>query len=268
MPGFDTGSVLYALNVDFTGNSLVAGTAQVTSNGQLLIGSSVAPNIRVGTLGSSDSSITWTVGNGTITGQVAGGTTVGKTITGNIGGAISPTAGNWNILASAAPPATTPIQTSGSGSTISVNVQRSQAVASTDASRVGLAAFNSGDFSVDANGFVSIISGGFAWNNVSGASATMAKENGYQANNAGLVTLTMPSVASSTFGDTIKIAGFGSGGWLVQCVAAQLIHFGSSATSAAGSLASTNRYDALEIVCSSTTTEWFVRSSVGNLTVV
>ena len=108
---------------------------------------------------------------------------------------------------------------------------------------------------------------GFSWTNVSGTSATMVKENAYQANNAGLVTLTMPSVASSTFGDTIKVAGFGAGGWLIQCVSTQLIHFGSSATSAAGSLASTNRYDAIELVCSSTTTEWYVRYSVGNLTV-
>ncbi len=77
----------------------------------------------------------------------------------------------------------------------------------------------------------------------------------------------MPSVASSTFGDTIKIAGFGAGGWLLQCVSTQLIHFGSSATTAAGSIASTNRYDQLEIVCSSTTTEWFVRYAQGNLTV-
>jgi len=109
---------------------------------------------------------------------------------------------------------------------------------------------------------------GFTWNNVTAASATLAKNNGYQSNNAGLVTLTMPSVASSTFGDTIKIGGLGAGGWLVQCVATQLIHFGSTVTSAAGSLASTNRYDQLELVCSSTTTEWFVRYAVGNLTVV
>lgn len=98
MPGFDTGSVMFALNVDFTGNSLTEGTAQVTGDGQLLIGSAVVPNIRVGSLGSSDGSITWTVGNGTITGQVTGGATVGRTITGNTGGPVSPTAGNWNIL--------------------------------------------------------------------------------------------------------------------------------------------------------------------------
>lgn len=50
MPGFDTGSVMYALNVDFTGNSLTSGTAQVNTNGQLLIGSTANPNIKVGSL--------------------------------------------------------------------------------------------------------------------------------------------------------------------------------------------------------------------------
>ncbi len=50
MPGFDTGSVMYALNVDFTGTSLTSGTPQVTTNGQLLIGSTATPNIKVGTI--------------------------------------------------------------------------------------------------------------------------------------------------------------------------------------------------------------------------
>lgn len=63
------------------------------------------------------------------------------------------------------------------------------------------------------------------------------------------------------------MGGLGAGGWLIQCVATQLIHMGSTATAAAGSIASTNRYDQLELVCSSTTTEWFVRYSVGNLTI-
>jgi hypothetical protein len=111
MPGFDNG-VMFADNVDFTGTGVSFGSAQVTQNGQLLIGSAVAPKIRVGTLGSSDGSITWTVGNGTITGQVTGGSTVGQTITGDSGGALSPTAGNWNILGSGS------ITTSGSGSTL------------------------------------------------------------------------------------------------------------------------------------------------------
>lgn len=66
MPGFDTGSVLFALNVDFSGNSLTSGTAQVTQDGQLLIGSSVAPNIRVAKL-TAGSGIGIVNANGSIT---------------------------------------------------------------------------------------------------------------------------------------------------------------------------------------------------------
>lgn len=104
--------IVYADNVDFTGAATQ--TRMITTNGQLLIGSTDAPNIRVGTLGSSDGSITWTVGNGTITGQVAGGTTVGKSITGDSGGVLLPSAGNWNIFGLSGS------KTSGSGSTLTV----------------------------------------------------------------------------------------------------------------------------------------------------
>lgn len=101
MPGFasDTvggGGTLYATNVDFTGNSLTTGSPQMVADGQLLIGSAVNPRIRVGTLGSSDSSITWTVGHGTITGQVTGGSTVVKTINN-----LQPNLGNITIAGTA-----------------------------------------------------------------------------------------------------------------------------------------------------------------------
>jgi hypothetical protein len=71
MPGFDTdqvggGGLVYCTNVDFTGTSFTAGTRQVTADGQLLIGSSVTPNIRVGSLASADGSVTITTGHGTI----------------------------------------------------------------------------------------------------------------------------------------------------------------------------------------------------------
>lgn len=51
-------------NVDFTGNVIY--NATVLQDGQLLIGSAVAPNIRVGKLASADGSITITNGHGTI----------------------------------------------------------------------------------------------------------------------------------------------------------------------------------------------------------
>jgi hypothetical protein len=87
------------------------------------------------------------------------GSALGQTITGNTGGALSPIAGNWNILGTSTTAGAIPVQTSGSGNTLTVQVQKSQAVASTNASNVGLSAFNSGQFTVDPNGFVSLVGG-------------------------------------------------------------------------------------------------------------
>lgn len=79
-----------------------AGTATLTqlavgSNGQVLVGATAA-NPAFATLTSSDSSISFTTGANTLSLQVAGGSTTIKTITGNSGGAESPSAGNFNIL--------------------------------------------------------------------------------------------------------------------------------------------------------------------------
>lgn len=63
MPGFDN-SVMYADNVDFTGGSPVA--AKVTTNGQLLIGATASPNIRVGNI-VPGAGVTVTNGAGSIT---------------------------------------------------------------------------------------------------------------------------------------------------------------------------------------------------------
>jgi len=69
----------------------------VGSNGQVLIGATAA-DPAFATLTSSDSSISFTTGANTLSLQVAGGSSVIKTITGNTGGAESPSSGNFNIL--------------------------------------------------------------------------------------------------------------------------------------------------------------------------
>lgn len=82
------------------------------------------------------------------------------TLTGDTGGPLSPTADNFNILGGSGAAGTTPVQVNGAISTLTVNVQKAQAIAATNATNVGLAAFDSAFFSVDANGFVSFIGGG------------------------------------------------------------------------------------------------------------
>ncbi len=109
-------------------------------------------NINV--IGASGIIVTGNPGTNTLT-ITPNGSIIGQTITGQSGGALSPVAGNWNIFGGSVVAGTSPVVTSGAGNTLTVNVQRSQAIASTNATNIGLAAFNSSFFTVDANGFVS-----------------------------------------------------------------------------------------------------------------
>ncbi len=140
-----------------TGITGVPAITPIAVNGQLIIGSTAgSPAAATLTQGSG---ISITNGANSITIAVSGAT-VGQTITGDAGGALSPTLGNWNIIGGTVVAGTSPVATSGSGSTLTVNVQRSQALASADATKIGLANFNSAQFTVDANGFVSTSSTG------------------------------------------------------------------------------------------------------------
>lgn len=62
---------------------------------------------------------------------------------------------------------TNPVRTDGTApGTMALEVQTSQAIASTDATKIGLAAFNSADFTVDGNGFVSSLSNAINYTSV------------------------------------------------------------------------------------------------------
>jgi len=96
---------------------------------------------------------------------------------------------------------------------------------------------------------ISSSASGTTWNNITGTSAAMMTNNGYQTNNAGLVTLTLP--ISSSFGDLLEVSGFGAGGWTIVQLAGQQIIVGSALTTlgVGGSLSSTNRYDSIQFRC-------------------
>lgn len=100
--------VMFTDNVDYSGAATPTG--QFTSNGQIAIGSLVAPHIRVSTL-TPGSGVTILNGPGSITIGLSGAAL--QTLTGNSGGAISPTAGNINIVTANATP-----KFVGSGSTL------------------------------------------------------------------------------------------------------------------------------------------------------
>lgn len=87
---------------------------------------------------------------------------------------IVPTAGGLITINGATVAAgTNPVRTDGTGAnTMAVEVQISQAIAATDATKIGLANFNSAHFSVDANGFVSLAGGGLAIDSIHPNSGT------------------------------------------------------------------------------------------------
>ncbi len=106
---------------------------------------------------------------------------------------------------------------------------------------------------------------GMAWVEITGTSQSAAINTGYVANNAGLVTITLP--ANFSLGDVITIVGLGAGLWSLVANTGDIINFGSNPTSAGGSITATNRYDTIEVVGVVTNTTWVVRTSIGNLTV-
>jgi hypothetical protein len=93
--------------------------------------------------------------------------------------------------------------------------------------------------------------------------------NGYIANNASLVTFTLPTINPSGAGVRYSICGFGAGGWTIAQNAGQSIQIGNTTTTVGvgGSISSTNRYDQIEIIVSASGV-FTVTSSVGTLTVV
>lgn len=149
---------------------------------------------------------------------------------------------------------TTPFTTTGNAgtSTETWNIQLSQAISATDATKVGLSNFNSSQFNVDANGFVSITGGGFKWTDVSGAFSPL-KDNGYFI--TGTATGTLP--ASPVQGDTIKFfVDHASQVLTIKAPGTQLIRLGSLVSSAGGTAISTLQGDSIELVYRAANTTW------------
>jgi hypothetical protein len=153
-----------------------------------------------------------------------------QTLTGNSGGAVGPTGNTINVVGSGG------ITATGNSGTSTLTISSS--------------------------------GGGLAWTEVTGTSAAMAINNGYIANNAGLVTLTLP--ATAPIGSIVRVGGKGTGLWSIAQNSGQTVHFGNqnTTTGVGGSLSSILRYDCVELVCITADTDWLVLSVLGNLTVV
>ena len=104
------------------------------------------------------------------------------------------------------------------------------------------------------------------WTEVTGTSQSMAVNNGYIANNAALVTFTLPATAS--VGDIIAVSGSGAGGWKIAQNASQKIIWNAGGTAGVnetttgtgGHIDSSGRYDVIYLQCIVTDTTWKVLS--------
>ena len=108
--------------------------------------------------------------------------------------------------------------------------------------------------------------GSFTWNEVTGTSDTMNGDNGYIANNAAPVDLTLPP--SAAVGEIIRVVGKGAGGWFISQNPSQQIFFLTDATTigATGTLTPNESIAAIEMVCTTTDLEFTVLSGSGNFT--
>lgn len=150
--------------------------------------------------------------------QTASGTGIVETITGNSGGAVPPTAGNITLI--------------GSGGITVVGDPGTSTLT------------------------ISVSGTGTPWTSVAGTTQAMAVNNGYVPQNVALTTFTLP--VTSVFGSYLAIVGNGSGGWIIAQNAGQNIQIGanSSTIGVGGSVASVNRYDSLELICTVANTTW------------
>jgi hypothetical protein len=102
------------------------------------------------------------------------------------------------------------------------------------------------------------------WSTIT-SSQTGVTNNGYITNSGSQVIITLPSTAS--VGSIIEVVGIGAGGWKIAQESNHQIHFGivNSTSGATGYVQSTQTYDAIKLLCTTTNNEYTVLSAIGNI---
>jgi hypothetical protein len=102
---------------------------------------------------------------------------------------------------------------------------------------------------------------------ITGTSGTLQYNKMHGANNAGLVTLTLPATAA--VGERFSVIGVGAGGWKIAQNASQSIQKEATVTTigTGGSVAGAQG-TSVEVVCIEADTKWMVSYSSGTLTYV
>lgn len=188
--------------VNNLGNSggALAVVETLTGNTGGAVGPDGAHNINVvGTAGQV--TVTGNPGTNTLTISLSGGGAAIDSIGTQTGtNPIEPTgAGLVTINGAVVAAGTNPVRSDGTGAnTMAIEVQISQAIASTDATKIGLCNFDSGSFSVDANGFVALKGGTEAIDSIGVDAATGPGTNPVLPTAGGLVTVNGAVVAAGT----------------------------------------------------------------------
>ncbi|MDP1614996.1 MAG: hypothetical protein Q8L68_04290 [Methylococcales bacterium] len=111
-----------------------------------------------------------------------------------------------------------------------------------------------------------VVGGGIPWIFTSVAT-DLANNTGYVAtNNGSSVAFTLPLTASQ--GTIIRINGIGTAGWSIATnpsASSQVIHFGTLDSTTTTPIISTEKGDAIELLCVAANTDWSVLSAQGNM---
>lgn len=210
MAGFDN-DTMYADNVDFSGSATPS--PQVLLDGQLLIGSTATPHIKVNTL-TAGAGITITNGSGAITIAATGGITpVGGLIPdAHTAPGTTPVVGDGsgNITVTGAQVAAGTVGTnvirtdSLAANTMTIEIQRSAAAAVSTPADNGVAHFDSSIFSVGAGGFVSLAGGAIPPAQKIAVDANTAPgTNPVVSTAAGVITISGSQVANGVVGTNV-----------------------------------------------------------------
>ncbi len=286
--------VVFADNASFDGTNR---GGIMTTNGELWIGSTAARHVKKGTITSPLGTLSIGYSSPNITIDITGGSAAVEHLTGNSGGQLNPTLNNFNIFGASVAAGTSPVTTVGAVSTITVNVQTSQALAAADATKIGLSNFDSSAFAVAATGFVTLsttgvlrtltgdtgtatpvagniqIAGGpgvttsatgavVTINSVvftDTAAATLAVDNGYFATAAG----TYPLPATALQGEMLIVVCDTAGAVVLDAPALNFIRVGSLITSSGGTITSTSIGDSVTLRYRLSSLTWEATSIIG-----
>jgi len=215
--------------ITFTDNMSFDGTergGKMTTNGQLWIGSTASRHVKLGNITSPLGTLTIGYSSPNITIEVAGGASAVEHLTGDTGGQLNPTANNFNIFGSVIGPGTSPLQVNGSGSTLAINIQRSQAVAAADITKVGLSNFDSSSFAVAATGFVTLSTTGVL-KTLTGNSGGAISPTANNINTLGTGSITIAGAGSTL---TTQLTGLTNHAVQIGAGTATLTQLGPTAT--------------------------------------